>query len=251
MEKAAQPVTKDKLDRILNSLTYIERTVFQLRTGLGDGYSYQNLQVAHVFRSTPQKIAAIFRRARTKVLESLADELPESTIEVSVKSSVLEATKTLTPHLIAHLKSVPDDLRLLDGTVFENLIAEFFAAKGFDDVRLVGRLSTTAADIYAMKRIQPDATEVRMFIETKRWKDRVGVEVVDRVYGAIVSEKETFGWHMAMIVSLAGFTNMRKYPGDRLRMLGIDLKDGNDVRDWLANYRFQKVGLWLPNAKNP
>ena len=84
-----------------------------------------------------------------------------------------------------------------------------------------------------------------MFVETKRWKDRVGVEVIDRVYGAFLGEKTTFGWHIAMVVTVSGFTEMDKYTPEQLRMMRISLKDGDDIRRWLKDYRFNQSGLWL------
>jgi restriction endonuclease Mrr len=134
--------------------------------------------------------------------------------------------------------------------VFEQLVAEFFAGWGYDEVRLMGRNSTTAADIFALRKIQPNGTDLRMFVETKRWKDRVGVEVIDRVYGAFLAEKPSFGWHMAMVVTVGRFSQMKKHTSESLSLKGITLKDGDDVRKWLTDYRFKDNGLWLPDLNS-
>ena len=236
------------INTVLKTLSYREREIFKLRTGYPDGYRYTNKEVAYIFKVSPSRISQLHKRGKTKFLKRISDYLPESTVDELVVRSVIESAKELTPYLIAHLKTSPDDLRLLHWRVFEHLVAEFFASQGYSDVQLVGQSGKTAADVFAMTKIEPDGTEVRIFIETKRWKDKVGVEVVDRVYGAFLAEKSTFGWHMAMIVTVAGFTDMEKYTRYQLRMMGISLKDSTDVKRWLEDYRFKDSGLWLPKS---
>ena len=237
----------DDVQRVIKTLPYREREVFKLLTGAGDGYRYTTEEVAHIFRRSPTSIRQIHREAKRKFLERIAEFLPESRVEPITVTSILEQSRELTPFLISHLKNSPEDLLHLPWQVFEHLVAEFFKQWGYDEVRLVGRSGRTAADVFALRRIDATGNEVRFFIETKRWKKRVGVEVVDRVYGAMLAEKTTFGWHMGMIVTVRGFTQMEKYTPEQLRLMGITLRDGNDIRDWLKNYRFARGGLWLPS----
>jgi len=239
----------EDVETVLETLTYREREIFKLRTGISDGYCYTVQEVGHIFKVSASRISQIHKLARAKFLDRISSFLPESHIDPLVVRSVLEHATTLTPFLIKHLQRSHDDLRDLPWHVFEHLVAEFFASWDYEDVRLVGRSGKTAADVFAMQKVQPDGTEVRVFVETKRWKDRVGVEVIDRVYGAFLGEKTTFGWHMAMVVTLSGFTEMKKYTPDQLRMMGISLKDGDDIRQWLKDYRFNESGLWLPDPK--
>ena len=239
----------DDIDAVLKTLPFREREIFKLRTGFRDGYCYTVHEVGHIFRVSASQVSKIHKRGRAKFLAGISKFLPESLVDPIVVRSVLEQATKLTPFLIKHLQRSGDDLRLLPWNIFEHLVAEFFASWGYEDVRLVGRSKNTAADVFAMKKLQPDGTEVRVFVETKRWKDRVGVEVIDRVYGAFLGEKTTFGWHMAMVVTVVGFTEMAKYTPDQLRMMGISLKDGHDIRQWLKDYRFSTNGLWLPDPK--
>lgn len=241
----------EDINSILEQLTSFERHFFNLRNGLSeaDGFCFTTNEVAHIFKTSPSRVSRIYRRARAKFLDGLSELAPESQVDQIVVRHALEHAATLTPFLIEHLRRSGDDLRLLPWHVFEHLVAEFFASWGYEEVFLVGRRGSTAADVFAMKRVQPDGTEVRMFVETKRWRDRVGVEVIDRVYGAFLSEKTTFGWHMAMVVTVAGFTEMKKYTPDQLRMMGISLKSGDDILKWLKDYRFNKSGLWLPDPQ--
>jgi hypothetical protein len=153
----------------------------------------------------------------------------------------------LTPHLIAHLKNCPSDLHKIPPQVFEHLIAEFYASWGFEDVRLVGTDPHTAADVFALSKKDPSGVSVRHFIEVKRWKDRVGVEVVNGVHGAFLRERIKHGWHLGMVVSLGGFKDFKSTSQMELKRLGIELRNGNQVLEWLKEYEPNHEGLWLPN----
>lgn len=161
-------------------------------------------------------------------------------------TDVVEKIKKLTPELIEHLRRYEDDLLKVNPRIFEHLIAEFFASWGFDDVRLVGTNARTSADIYVVKTVNPVGVENRYFVEVKRWKHKVGIEVINQVLGAMIGEREQFGWHAAMIVSVAGFTEFEKWDRQQLKMKGIELKEKSDLLRWLQNYKPNDNGLWLP-----
>ena len=84
------------------------------------------------------------------------------------------------------------------------------------------------------------------FVEVKRWKERVGVQVIDHVYGAMLAERPRMGWHVAMVVSLYGFTSFRQYSRADLLHMGMHLKGRDDLVRWLKEYRPSRSGLWLP-----
>lgn len=114
---------------------------------------------------------------------------------------VIESFKKLEPSLIAHLQRHNDDLIKIHPTVFEHLIAEFLASRGFTDVRLVGRNPKTSADIFAMHFNRGLNIPQAYFIELKRWKEKIGIQVIDEVWGALFTERPRYGWHAAIIVS--------------------------------------------------
>jgi hypothetical protein len=178
--------TAEDITTVLQTLSYREREIFKLRTGFPDGYRYTNEEVGYIFKISPSRVSQLHARGRRKFLQRIADFLPESEVNVSTVRSVIESTTELTPYLISHLKHQPDDLRLLNWRIFEHVVAEFFTQMGYIDVRLVGRSGKTGADVFALTKVEPDGTELRVFIETKRWNDNVGVEVIDRVYGAFL-----------------------------------------------------------------
>ena len=45
---------KDKIEQVLDTLTYREREIIKLRYGLGDGYTYTLEEVGRKFKVTPR-----------------------------------------------------------------------------------------------------------------------------------------------------------------------------------------------------
>jgi predicted DNA-binding protein YlxM (UPF0122 family) len=184
---------------------------------------------------------------------SYLDKVDGKTIrdqELSVSLiEVVETIKALTPDLIHHLKQHEDDFRKLQPNVFEHLVGELLRQREFDEVQLVGQDAKTSADIIAVKKLHKIDTEVRYFVEVKRWKDRVGIGVINNVYGAMLMEKPDYGWNAAMIVSLVGTTKTRKITSEKLARLNISLKQKDDLLRWLKEYEPKGGGLWLPASK--
>ncbi len=87
---------------------------------------------------------------------------------------------------------------------------------------------------------------VRYFVEVKRWRDRIGVEVFDQVYGAMILERERYGWHGALIVALGGISNTRKFSREEYRKKGLEVRDKKDLIRWLDDYKPKANGLWVP-----
>lgn len=162
---------------------------------------------------------------------------------------VIETIRRLEPALITHLRKNNDDLNRIHPDVFEHLIAEFLASQGFSDVRLVGRNRRTSADIYAVKFIGAPAFPIKLFVEVKRWKDSVGIEIINQVLGAFLGERERFGWHAAMIVTVGGFKDMEKWTREEMELKGLLLRDREDLLCYLEGYKQNENGLWLPNPR--
>ncbi len=239
------------LDDLLLTLPEREEKVFRLRQGIGDGYPRTFPEIGHIFNVTEERVRIIYYKAERKLLKHAGELKEVRDLPKTQVSDVIEHAKELTPYLITHLKSHDKDLRKLPWQVFEQLIAEFFASWGYADVRIVGTNSQTAADVIAMSKPDSTGVSIRYLIEVKRWKEKVGVEVVNQVIGAVVGERPRQGFHIGMIVSLAGFKDMRRYTPEYLKLLGIELRDSSDVKLWLRDYNFSKAGLWLPNPHIP
>jgi DNA-binding CsgD family transcriptional regulator len=247
-------------DGVLGTLTPREEKVIKMRFGLGvSGHLHTQKEVAAHFAVSVARVRQIESKAlrrlrhpsRARLLAVFLDETRSWTGRPqqypAELTPAIETVTKLTPDLIAHLKRHEEDLTRIHWRVFEHLVAEFFASRGFKDVRLVGTNATTAADIYAAQIIDQIGIEHRYFIEVKRWKHKVGIEVIDRVYGAFLSERDRFGWHAAIIVSAVGFKDVEKWTPYQLRMKGIELRDRDDLLRWLRDYEQREDGLWLPN----
>jgi hypothetical protein len=159
-----------------------------------------------------------------------------------------EIEKELTPYVMAHFKNSPDDLSSVDPLLFEKIIAEYFASIDCS-VKLLGQNPKTGADILAVRTDDTVGLEIRYMIEVKRWKHKVGIEVIDRVLGTMTREKPSLGWNIGIIVSLAGFKEFRNTNVESLRNLGIYLKGKKEIVDYLRSYTPRPDGgLWLPNG---
>ena len=166
---------------------------------------------------------------------------------IEAAEQVVATVDRLTPELIVHLRHHHSDLIDIPAEIFEHLVAEFFASWGWDEVRHVGRNSETSADIL-VGRFDDNLNErVRYFVEVKRWRQRIGIEVINQVLGAMIDERPKFGWHAAMIVTVSGPKEFRKYSREELRLKGIWIKDKLDVDRWLQDYEPSPSGLWLPS----
>jgi hypothetical protein len=214
-----------------------------MRYAIGEKWKHSRKEVAEDFGISYSTIRRYELRFLKLYRQQWPTKPPEHPIELV---DIVGTVSHLSVHLIQHLKLNPADIPKLPWEVFEHLIAEFFASWGYEEVRLVGRDSSTSADIYAVQKIDPAGVRIRYYVEVKRCKDRIGVDVIDRVYGAVQAERPKHGWHMAMIVSLVGFKDFRKYSRVELSMKGVELKDKDAVTSWLRDYRPTDKGLWLP-----
>ena len=173
-------------------------------------------EVAEVMITPSANVQDLLRLA----LRSIHHWVPELPISAKVQAfldawpqsprveAAVAAIRDLTPGLITHLRSRKEDLRSLRPAVFEHLVGEFLVQRGISSVHLVGQDSRTSADLFAVKHIAEIGVDVRFFVEVKRWKDKVGIEVINQVVGAMILEEPEFGWHAAMIVSLGGFSTV-------------------------------------------
>ena len=58
---------RNRIDRVLKTLSYREREIIKLRYGLGDGYSYTLEEVGHIFKVTRERIRQIEAKAVRKL----------------------------------------------------------------------------------------------------------------------------------------------------------------------------------------
>jgi RNA polymerase primary sigma factor len=68
---APQEMLKEKIDQVLETLTYREREIIKLRYGLGDGYTYTLEEVGRIFKLSRERIRQIEAEAVRKLLQAL------------------------------------------------------------------------------------------------------------------------------------------------------------------------------------
>ncbi len=217
-----------------------------------EGFTYQ--ETADVLEIPVGTVMSRLYRARRQLEKELDKLLPQAVKANAGKGgravtaeAAVAAASQLTPDLITHLKGNSRDLSSLTSRVFEELVAEFMMQRGFSDVALVGTNPKTSADIYAVYHITPIDDKAPFFVEVKRWRETVGINVVNAVYGAMLAERPAWGWRAALIVSLAGFSEFRRTTTLELGRLSVLLKDKNDLLRWLSDYQPHPNGLWLPS----
>ena len=64
---ASNAILRDRIERILKTLTYREREIIRLRYGLGDGYTYTLEEVGRIFKVTRERIRQIEAKAVRKL----------------------------------------------------------------------------------------------------------------------------------------------------------------------------------------
>ena len=64
---ATHEMLKDKLDQVLQTLTFREREIIKLRYGMGDGYTYTLEEVGKVFKVTRERVRQIEAKAVRKL----------------------------------------------------------------------------------------------------------------------------------------------------------------------------------------
>jgi RNA polymerase primary sigma factor len=64
---ATHEMLKDKIEKVLQSLTFREREIIKLRYGIGDGYTYTLEEVGRIFKVTRERVRQIEAKAVRKL----------------------------------------------------------------------------------------------------------------------------------------------------------------------------------------
>jgi len=78
---ATQEMLKDKIDSVLQTLTYREREIIKLRYGLGDGYTYTLEEVGRIFNVTRERVRQIEAKAIRKLQHPVRSRKLEGFVE--------------------------------------------------------------------------------------------------------------------------------------------------------------------------
>ncbi|MDB2686520.1 sigma-70 family RNA polymerase sigma factor [Mariniblastus sp.] len=77
MRSALNCILRDKIDGLLQTLTYREREIIRLRYGLGDGYTYTLEEVGRIFKVTRERV----RQIEAKAVRKLQNPMRSSQLE--------------------------------------------------------------------------------------------------------------------------------------------------------------------------
>jgi RNA polymerase primary sigma factor len=78
---ASHEMLKDKMERVLDSLTYREREIIKLRYGIGDGYTYTLEEVGRRFKVTRERVRQIEAKALRKLQHPVRSRKLEGFLE--------------------------------------------------------------------------------------------------------------------------------------------------------------------------
>jgi len=67
VNSATQEMLKDRIEKVLNTLTYREREIIKLRYGIGDGYTYTLEEVGRIFKVTRERVRQVEAKAIRKL----------------------------------------------------------------------------------------------------------------------------------------------------------------------------------------
>lgn len=169
---------------------------------------------------------------------------------------IIELAPLISDEIIRLLGRQPARLQQLAPRVFEELIARVFETFGFE-VELTAQTRDGGRDVIAVSHCP---TRLKYLIECKRYApgNRVGIEIVQRLYGVVFGDAATAG----IVATTSSFTQpalqFLKRPTVEYRLSGQDF-DG--LRTWLAaweqiqrvravvgpEFKFTEAGLVIPN----
>ncbi len=102
---ASQEMLKDKIDRVLNTLTYREREIIRLRYGIGDGHTYTLEEVGKIFKVTRERVRQIEAKAIRKLQHPVRSRKLEGFLDGVSATALLSALEAA-----GGLEGVDDDI---------------------------------------------------------------------------------------------------------------------------------------------
>lgn len=187
--------------------------------------------------------------ARLTRPEHLADGLVDPVGEPLAPDSLegrqlLADARAINDQLLLHLQRFPDELRKISPRKFEEVLAEIFAARGYD-VRLTAATRDGGYDLCVATHT--DLGSGLYLVEAKRWRRLVGVPVVRALYGEVEHLRANAG----LVVTTSDFTGPANDLASKLRFR-ISLHNYEDLLNWLAEYRpRRRVGPDLSAVGGP
>lgn len=163
------------------------------------------------------------------ISESAISEIPRDFRIDFDERPLVETVSFFNKELIAAIAKYPDDLQIMNRRDFEKLIAELWAARGYD-VELTQQTRDGGKDIIAINKRD---TDLRFLIECKR-PDRgniVGVGAVRELLGVQSDERAT----KAILATTSYFSRDAILLQERNKWI-LDLKNYDSIMEWIKQY---------------
>jgi restriction system protein len=142
---------------------------------------------------------------------------------------LLADARAINHELLLHLQRFPDELRKISPRKFEEVLAEIFAARGYD-VQLTAATRDGGYDLCVATHT--DFGSGLYLVEAKRWRRLVGVPVVRTLYGEVEHHRANAG----LVVTTSDFTPPAIQLASELRFR-MSLHNYDALLKWLAEYR--------------
>ncbi len=85
---AAQEMLRDKIDSVLNTLSFREREIIKLRYGIGDGYTYTLEEVGRIFKVTRERVRQIEAKAVRKLQHPVRSRMLEGFLDAAAQAGL-------------------------------------------------------------------------------------------------------------------------------------------------------------------
>ena len=112
---------------------------------------------------------------------------------------------------------------------FEQVICELLRGKGYD-AQLTKQTRDNGYDILAIKLLEGNIP-FKMLVECKRYKNKIGVEII-RSFKEVISNEQA---NLGMIATTSYFTRDAKRKQRNSEYI-LNFKDRNDIIDWVSDY---------------
>ncbi len=176
----------------------------------------------------------------------LSDQYDKFTSRIAnLSPQLIDAVKLIDEEFIIWLKTHPEDTLSIHPDAFEQLTGEILTSHGFE-IRFTGRVKNQSADLIAVQLDRGGHCE-KYLIECKRYalNRPVGMSILNAVIGASYRAEISY----AMLVTTSSFSSdVKETARSEIRNIRLELRDGDQVNEWLAGYEFKEHGLWLPSG---
>ena len=226
----------ERLNSVLNTLSYREREVMKLRYGLHDGYIFKQSEVGRIFKVSASTISRVEARAIRKLQQpsrarQLADCIPAHSFAIP-DSNVIEVVKTCDEEILKYVAKHPDLMHHLKPDAFERIIAEIMKSAGWE-VELTQRTRDGGRDIIAV-RTDCLGIPTKYIVECKRYAsdNPVRVELVRALFGVKIAEEADH----AILATTSRFTPDAVKFLELPHVWNLHLKGFEEITGWVRQY---------------